>query len=365
MISELLFDSTPQDGGGFYEGLSTILELNDRISVKVYVLNSENLNRFRGLGIVCEQVKLGSHTRLLNKLESRALFPIPSCKNFSQKNIHFVCPSRIILNKKSGVFSGTIWDLCHIDMPQFPEVGSYREYNYRNYLLERYVSRMNFVVVDSCENALKLEKYFRIPQKRIVVLPFNVPKSGSTNPIPGLEHLEKFFFYPAQLWKHKNHKNLLLAFEKLLKHRQDYSLVLTGSHKDPQVLEYISSFCKKYPDHVKYLGFIDYSCISWLYKRCSALVYPSYFGPTNLPPIEAISVGADVILSQEMKNEIGNVATYFDPTDPVSIFKQLKAHTCKHQCDPSMKIKFINGYYNRRQEALDSLAEKLLIQRTL
>lgn len=362
MAVKLLFDSVIKDGGGYYESLNTVIEINKRIDVKVLVLQEENINLFSKLGIPVEQVKLSYQTRLLNKLESTTFIPLNTSRTLFNENVHFLTPSRVMLNKKVGVFSGTIWDLCHIDNPIFPEVGSYNEYNFRNYMLERYFSRMNFVVVDSDETSLKLERYFRIPLDRILVLPFSIPPTGKLKPLPNIDEFEKFFFYPAQLWKHKNHKNLLRAFEQFLKHRSDYSLVLAGGHKDPKVLQDINEFCEKYPANIQYLGFIDYDCIMWLYSRCSALVFPSYFGPTNIPPLEALNAGAELILSMSMQDIFGNVATYFDPSDPRSILETLIKHADKRIFQSSKNKNFLVDYQHRRENALDLLAEKLIKQ---
>ena len=44
-------------------------------------------------------------------------------------------------------------------------------------------------------------------------------------------------------------------------------------------------------------GFVSSSDMSYLYKNALALVMPTYFGPTNLPPLEAFSMGVPVIYS--------------------------------------------------------------------
>ena len=44
-------------------------------------------------------------------------------------------------------------------------------------------------------------------------------------------------------------------------------------------------------------------------------MYPSFFGPNNLPPLEAMTLGCPVICSEAdgMKEQLGNSAIFFDP----------------------------------------------------
>jgi glycosyltransferase involved in cell wall biosynthesis len=45
----------------------------------------------------------------------------------------------------------------------------------------------------------------------------------------------------------------------------------------------------------------------------------SYFGPTNLPPLEAWSVGTPVIYPEAFKAQAGDAAILFDYDDPSSL----------------------------------------------
>ncbi|MGN5486390.1 glycosyltransferase, partial [Campylobacter coli] len=56
-----------------------------------------------------------------------------------------------------------------------------------------------------------------------------------------------------------------------------------------------------------------------LYRGAAALVMPSYFGPTNLPPLEAWAVGTPVIYPEAFKAQAGDAAILFDYDDPRSL----------------------------------------------
>ena len=43
------------------------------------------------------------------------------------------------------------------------------------------------------------------------------------------------------------------------------------------------------------MNFLPDEEISYLYKNCLAVVMPTYFGPTNIPPLEAFKLGIPTI----------------------------------------------------------------------
>ena len=43
--------------------------------------------------------------------------------------------------------------------------------------------------------------------------------------------------------------------------------------------------------HVHFLGFVDTEDLVALYQHAHALTYLSFFGPENLPPLEAFALG--------------------------------------------------------------------------
>ena len=46
------------------------------------------------------------------------------------------------------------------------------------------------------------------------------------------------------------------------------------------------------------LGFVDRERLVALYQHAEALIYPSLFGPDNLPPLEAMALGCPVIAAR-------------------------------------------------------------------
>jgi glycosyltransferase involved in cell wall biosynthesis len=72
-------------------------------------------------------------------------------------------------------------------------------------------------------------------------------------------------------------------------------------------------------DQISIIGFVESAELGALYRGAAALVMPSYFGPTNLPPLEAWAVGTPVIYPEAFKAQAGDAALLFDYDDPRSL----------------------------------------------
>jgi glycosyltransferase involved in cell wall biosynthesis len=99
--------------------------------------------------------------------------------------------------------------------------------------------------------------------------------------------------------------------------RRDLKLVFTGSDKGNK--EYIKSVISqnKLESNVIILGFVSNEEIHTLYKNAIALVMPTFLGPTNMPVLEAASLGTAVICSNLSghRESCGEGAIYVNPTD--------------------------------------------------
>lgn len=226
-------------------------------------------------------------------------------------------------------YIATVWDLQHLTHPWFPEVSSNGVWNSRNNLQETALRRAFKIITGTVVGKSELEFFYRIPESRIKILPHPTPSfalnaAGEANKLykERFKIDKPFLLYPAQFWPHKNHINLLLAFKKLIwDYKYDFTLVLVGSDQGNQ------GFVKKkvedlgLTDRVNFLGFVSVEELISLYKNAIALVYPSFSGPENLPPLEAFALGCPVVASSfpGSHEQLGNAAQFFDPHDPASM----------------------------------------------
>lgn len=127
---------------------------------------------------------------------------------------------------------------------------------------------------------------------------------------------EEYILFVGNRKKHKNLKNLILAFDKI-KYKVKVKLVIAGSkekHKD-EVDELIGRLNLK--NHiVEFIAPSDEVVIN-LYQHAKLFVFPSLFEGFGLPPLEAIALDCPVITSNilVLREILGEEIACFDPYD--------------------------------------------------
>lgn len=231
-------------------------------------------------------------------------------------------------------YIATVWDLQHRLQPWFPEVGNLAEWNGRESYISVYLRRAAYIIVPNAAGKEELHLFYQIPKNRIICLPHPTPRLVSITADEEQEILKKnglvpgFLFYPAQYWPHKNHANLLYGL-KILKeiHQLILPAVFVGSDKGN--IDYLKKLTVDLgmESQVHFLGFVADSEMTALYKSALALVYLSFFGPENLPPLEAFSVGCPVIASRVSgaSEQLDDAALLVSPTDADEIARAIKS----------------------------------------
>ncbi len=215
-----------------------------------------------------------------------------------------------------------IHDLMHRYEPRFPEVSQDGIWEDRELMFSSMVRNACGILVDSNEGSRQVkESYGYCFENKVYVLPFSAPEYLSEMGEPVELPFNKYFFYPAQFWAHKNHINLIRAIAKLRDKGVKVNFVFVGSQKNgyDEVVALIEEY--HLSDQVLILGYVPDSKMRFLYEHARALVMPSFLGPTNIPPIEAVTLGCPVAVSNVygMPEQLGDAALYFDPADPDEI----------------------------------------------
>ena len=132
---------------------------------------------------------------------------------------------------------------------------------------------------------------------------------------------DKFLFYPAQFWVHKNHLRLIEAFREVATEVPDLNLVLTGKKRDEYqvVMDAIDKFGLN--ERVFHLGYVEQGDLHAIYKLAAALVMPSLFESVSIPIYEAFQVGTPVAASNilAIPEQVGDAGLLFEPTSVASI----------------------------------------------
>ncbi len=138
---------------------------------------------------------------------------------------------------------------------------------------------------------------------------------------------ERYFFYPAQFWRHKNHALILRALRLIAEETSEaVPVVFCGSYSDyyragnfKEMIALVDEL--RLGDRVHYLGIVPDEDMPALYTMSAGLVMPTFFGPTNIPPFEAWHYGRPVICSniRGIREQIGDAGLLIDPRSPADL----------------------------------------------
>jgi glycosyltransferase involved in cell wall biosynthesis len=226
----------------------------------------------------------------------------------------------------SKPFAFTLHDLQENYYPEnfsrWQRLGRYQVYS-------RLLGRARRVICESSYVKTDIIRYFDVPEQRIAVItapPLRQFLADETDERlqatrVRLQLPEKFLFYPAQFWTHKNHLRLIEAFREVATEVPDLKLVLTGKKRDQYetVMNAVDSF--ELNERVCHLGYVEQDDLQAIYRLATALVMPSLFESVSIPIYEAFGVGTPVAASGilAIPEQVGDAGLLFDPISVASI----------------------------------------------
>jgi glycosyltransferase involved in cell wall biosynthesis len=230
-----------------------------------------------------------------------------------------------------GTAIATIHDLMHRYEPHFPEVRSLFRRGIRDHRFGSLARECSRVLVDSEVGRRHVVESYGADPARIFALPYIAPGHissarersdfDSTYRLP-----PRFLFYPAQFWRHKNHTRLLEALKLTVADCPDIQLVLSGGfrYEYQRVLAKVRQL--DLADRVHFVGYVPDGDLRGFYVRARALVMATFFGPTNIPPLEAMAAGCPAVVSgiYAMPEQLGEAGLYFNPSSVEDIAGQIR-----------------------------------------
>lgn len=171
-----------------------------------------------------------------------------------------------------------------------------------------------------------LLQFHRIPAEKVTVAHLCIDekfyRAQETMRCPDQTLPDKYIFFPANYWIHKNHDLLLRALAWLKKEKKvKVNLVLTGFGKDDGYplsikLEYYGLL-----EQVYQLGYVSVEELVYIYKHAQLLVFPSLFEGFGIPLVEAMATGCPILAARSTSlPEIGgDAARYFDSSSPENL----------------------------------------------
>jgi glycosyltransferase involved in cell wall biosynthesis len=237
------------------------------------------------------------------------------------------CPFTAPTYRIAGVPTVCIlYDLQYKVYPQFfsPEDVAQRDRTFQDAC--RYATRIAAISNYSRESAIahgmdsdQVRKIYIQMAGRVSV---SGPNDGTQLARLGLTS-KRYFLYPANFWKHKNHEMLLTAFGMACKSGMpaDIRLVCTGAPGDRKEWLVRAAERMRLEARVLFPGYIPSNELSALVVNACGLLFPSLYEGFGLPVIEAMAAGVPVACSSttSLPEVAGIAAAYFDPRIPQQI----------------------------------------------
>lgn len=204
----------------------------------------------------------------------------------------------------------------------FPEFFSAEDLIYRRMAWYQTQRKASAVVVHSRQTRADAIKYLGIPEERVFYAPYGPLDTFPEPDQAGLELVqrafrlpERFIFYPARSWVHKNHLALIDAIAQLRKRGVIVNVVFTTIVEKPgtAIRGRISHWGLE--KQVRVVGRVSHAQMGAIYRLCTMVVVPSLFEQNSGPMLEAIHFGKPVAVSniEELVNTLDGAGVVFDP----------------------------------------------------
>jgi glycosyltransferase involved in cell wall biosynthesis len=239
-------------------------------------------------------------------------------------------------------FVVSIHDLQHKLQPDLPEFAEESDWERREYRMRNAIAGATLVLVDSetgKEDVLNCYGDTGVEPDAVMPLPSapahylrGVPSTDERRAVARRYSLPNdYLFYPAQFWPHKNHNRIVEALGMLAREGMRPHLVLAGSKAGSlrertyaEMME--TAIALGVSEQIRYLGYVPDEDMAALYAGAGALVMPTFFGPTNIPVIEAWHFDLPVITSdlRGIREQVEDAAVLVDPESSASIAEGIR-----------------------------------------
>ena len=166
---------------------------------------------------------------------------------------------------------------------------------WRNFQYFLCFKRSSLIFTVSEFSKSEMLKYYTYPSNHIIVLGngWNHISSVIEDDSITSKYIElcksPFFFSLCSIGENKNLKWII----ETAKYHPQYTFIIGGG----AINKYGESMKKECYSNVKFVGYLSDGEIKYLMKKCKAFIYPSIYEGFGIPPLEALSVGAKIIIS--------------------------------------------------------------------
>lgn len=211
-------------------------------------------------------------------------------------------------------------------------------------ILYKFITRNSIKVMTVSEFSKKeISRFTKINSEEIVVISEgreHIERIKSSN-----EVLEKYNLKPdnyllavSSMNPNKNFSCILEAIKLI----PDFNVkvVIVGSENE-KIFKNIGETLNS--DSLLKVGNVSDECLKGLYENTLCFIFPSFYEGFGLPPLEAMTCGAPMIVSEtaSMPEVCGEAPLYFNPNDPTELSERIRdilsCHNIEYFKDKSLR----------------------------
>lgn len=240
----------------------------------------------------------------------------------------YFCPFAILWPRPLPVAS--VVNLSDIQEVLYPQFFSEQELDSRKRHFAPSTKCANSVLTVSEFSKRTIAEHHGITPEKIFVAWHSADESMFEPPaadaLQSFDLPERFIFYPANFWQHKNHDALLRALVHLqTTHDVIIPCVLTGQEIEngypirKKIAEY------GLDDQVRLLGYVTNEEVHALFHKAAILCFPSLYEGFGMPLVDAMAAGTPIVCSDvtSIPEVVENAALMFDPNNYEDIADKL------------------------------------------
>ncbi|MBU4289258.1 MAG: glycosyltransferase, partial [Proteobacteria bacterium] len=205
----------------------------------------------------------------------------------------------------------------------------------------RGLRRTDYIIAVSNFTMNRLIHYYPFCKSKVSRVYHGFSSRVSYNSSTPRPHPKPYILTVGHIIFHKNHRNLILAFNKLLEQPDfEHDLVIVGrNYSSQRFFDSLKALCKK-PERVIFTGAVSDSQLIEYYKHATLFVFPSLYEGFGIPLLEVSFHRVPFVVSdiEVFKELLAFPEAQFDPHDPDDIAAVIH----KHLANPCL-----------RQETLD------------
>lgn len=336
-----LFTVNQHNGGVYQYSLSLLksLTLNESVS-EITVYTRDKNFKFPGVNIIV--IKYYNFLFFLSLILS--LFSVYP-KVLFKKNELLISPTYSpLLFLSSCKFVFTLHDLQEL---HYPENFSKVVLAWRNYIYRKLSKRTAYIITESNYVKTDIVNYLNFNSQKIIVaesppiFDFNEVNEDLLREKYEIKEDFDYIFFPAQFWKHKNHKRVINAFCKIVKKHRNTKLIITGkkSREYNNIKEQIGKL--NLSESVLHLENIDQKHMPYFFKNSILTIAPTLHESISIPVFEAFYFNSPVCASGilAIKDQVSDAGLQFDPNSEKSIYKSLDAMISNEDLRKDFKLR--------------------------